>query len=128
VSCVPSTNSCWAVGYDYNPSIFHQQSLVEALSDGSLVHIASYNVIGNTKLLGVSCPSAGACTAVGTYNTPQTSSSIVEHQSGGSFLGQASPTTDQGALNGVSCRSALVCNAVGSRTVGSIMASLYERS
>jgi hypothetical protein len=71
-------------------------------------------------LNGVSCTSATACTAVGSYtNTSGTQTALAEGWDGTSWRIQ--PTPDPGgagssALNGVSCASPTACIAVGSYT------------
>ena len=127
VSCVRNTTSCWAVGRQYDSSLFNTRSLVETLSAGAFETVPSFNTVGSTELNGVSCPTTSSCTAVGTFTTNGTTT-IIEDQHGSSFVYQATPEPDSGVLDAVSCTSASVCDAVGSQTVRSLEAALYERS
>ena len=65
-------------------------------------------------LLGVSCPSARACTAVGAF-APLAGflGTIVEHWNGKKWAVQPAPRVKDGALQAVSCWSATACISVG---------------
>ena len=65
-------------------------------------------------LLGVSCPSAVACTAVGGY-APRHGAivTLAERWNGRKWVVQPMPRVKVGALYGVSCSSARACIAVG---------------
>jgi hypothetical protein len=67
------------------------------------------------QLLGVSCPAANNCTAVGmsTSNGP-----LAEHFSHSTWAVQAVASPAQGLLNGVWCISAATCTAVGASGPG----------
>src|SRR6185437_12661913 len=72
-----------------------------------------------SSLLGVSCTSAGACTAVGYYYNPgsNTTSTLAEAWNGTSWAIQPTPrhaTTVFQDLDAVSCTSPTACIAVGS--------------
>ena len=72
--------------------------------------------VGDDELLGASCPSATACTAVGfsSDDVSVTSGPLVERWDASGWTIQATPTVADGAaLNGVSCASAKACTAVG---------------
>lgn len=68
-------------------------------------------------LLGVSCPSATACTAVGSYGEGAGGSTLAERWNGRKWSLQSTPNpvtgTDGSYLLGVSCSSATFCTAVG---------------
>jgi hypothetical protein len=70
-----------------------------------------------SNLSGVSCPAAGACTAVGTHVTPAaTSLTLAEAWDGKSWAIQASPApagATVAELSAVSCAGASACTAVG---------------
>jgi hypothetical protein len=118
VSC-SATGACTAVGTYTNPGA-KVLSLAERLS-GSEWKIQSTEPPPGSKaveLRGVSCPSASACTAVGSYtNSSGNTVSLAEGWNGSIWTLQpmASPA---GALNtraaGVSCAASGVCAAVGS--------------
>ena len=65
-------------------------------------------------LLGVSCPSAKACTAVG-FVAPlsEPDGTITEYWNGRKWAVQPVPRVKNGDLEGVSCSSARACTAVG---------------
>jgi hypothetical protein len=69
---------------------------------------------------GVSCPSAGICTAVGHFNLgPRVGLTLVEHVKDDAWDIAPSPNVpggSAGGLNGVSCPSASFCTAVGGYT------------
>jgi hypothetical protein len=111
---------CTAVGYYYNNSTGYTQPLAERWNGKAWV-IQSVPTISNdnVQLSGVSCPSASACTAVGSYvsftGSPGT---VAERWNGKTWAMQSipNPTTvgDSLQLAGVSCASASACTAVGS--------------
>ena len=68
------------------------------------------------SLGGVSCPSASACTAVGSYNTRRGSDTLAEVWDGSSWSVRPTPNAGGfqfGFLSGVSCASDSFCAAVG---------------
>ena len=76
---------------------------------------------GVVRLVGVSCASATACTAVGRYGpvtgeNPVEQRTLTETWNGTAWAVQASPNSAQkvNALAAVSCSSAVICKAVGS--------------
>jgi hypothetical protein len=74
--------------------------------------------MGGGELNGVSCPSATACAAVGSYFIGSNSvATLAEWWNGSAWKLQATSNPDNGAaefdLNGVSCTSATACVAVG---------------
>ncbi len=71
------------------------------------------------KLLGVSCPAANFCLAVGTYVLNPDTLSFAEIWNGRSWTERGIPVpagTESGGLDEVSCVSATFCAAVGSDT------------
>lgn len=69
-----------------------------------------------SRLSGVSCTSAGACTAVGTANTQ----TLADRWNGTSWSQQTMPSVSgRAGLGGVSCPTSSACFAVGSSVDGS---------
>jgi hypothetical protein len=116
VSCV-SASSCTAVGH-YDSASGIDVTLVESSNGSTWSIVSSRNRgTGGDSLDGVSCLSAGACTAVGSFTAlPEgTAETLVETWNGSAWSTVASPDTFQGGggLNAVSCVSASSCTAVG---------------
>src|SRR6185437_14700028 len=69
------------------------------------------------ELVGVSCSSATACTAVGSYGPDHSKKTLAEHWNGTKWTIQATPNpvtgNDGSVLAGLSCSSATSCTAVG---------------
>jgi hypothetical protein len=116
VSCV-SPAACMAVGY-YETSSGGESALIESWNGTSWSvvpsrHPASSNVI----LHGVSCVSAAACTAVGSFYHLHsgTIETFVESWNGATWSVVPSPGPASGGnvLSAVSCVSAAACTAVG---------------
>lgn len=128
VSCRSST-SCMAVGFWVDGS-GTQQALAESW-DGTNWTIQSTPdpSTGNTvELQGVSCGSATACTAVGTYLTPS-NTLLAESWNGTNWtiVSMTNPNgTTDGFINGVSCRSATSCVAAGDYNNGSQVVPMAE--
>ena len=138
VSC-PATGTCVAVG-DYQDTGNNRDGFAETLSGGTW-SAATFPMTGLvptglsvSSLTGISCPSAGACTAVGTYQdaSGQTAASGIEHGlletlSAGTWTATAAPTvaleppqiytTDPSeepvTLDNVTCAAAGSCVAIG---------------
>lgn len=74
---------------------------------------------GVTSFSGLSCPSTGTCTAVGTYTTgPNTAATLAEGWNGSSWTIESTstpPGATSAALSGVACVSATVCEVAGGR-------------
>jgi hypothetical protein len=67
------------------------------------------------QLVGVSCVSATACTAVGLHgDSSGAAKTLIESWNGTSWSVVPAPAPGQAELNGVSCVSATACTAVGS--------------
>jgi hypothetical protein len=112
VSC-PSAKVCTAVGA-YG-SVNGSLTLAERWNGAKWVVQSTPNPSGeqDSKLNGVSCPSAKACTAVGSNGDEAT---LAERWNGTKWALQHAPNpADAGAspLLGVSCSSAPACTAVG---------------
>ncbi len=116
VSCV-SAGSCTAVGH-YDNASGVDVTLVESWNGSTWSIVPSRNRgTGGDSLDGVSCLSADACTAVGSFTAlPEgTAETLVETWNGTAWSTVASPGKFQGGggLNAVSCVSASSCTAVG---------------
>ncbi|TMB92272.1 MAG: hypothetical protein E6J45_03130 [Chloroflexi bacterium] len=117
VSCA-STASCTAVG-NYINSLGLDAPLAESWHGTTWVLQTTRNPSGSqaTRLLGVSCVSSTACTAVG-YSTASsgTEAMLAERWNGVSWTIQSIPAAQNGRLTGVSCSSTTSCMAVGYST------------
>ncbi|HEV2239418.1 MAG TPA: hypothetical protein VGR98_00125 [Streptosporangiaceae bacterium] len=119
VSC-PSAADCLAVGYNMTPDYAYNafaESWDGATSTWTIVSPVLPPAAALSMLTGVSCTSAAACTAVGSY---ETSGGVIyplaELWNGTSWRLQnaLSPAgSTYTVLNGVSCTSAVACVAVG---------------
>jgi hypothetical protein len=119
VSCT-APNACTAVG-SYVNRIGGLSTLAERWNGTSWSIQPTPDQPGSdgSSLLSVSCTSASACTAVGYYFEPHssTSSTLAEAWNGASWSIQPTPhraTTVNHVLHAVSCTSATACIAVGS--------------
>ncbi len=121
VSC-SARMACTAVGTNLNASGINV-TLAERWNGASWQRQATPNPPGNTdrsvapNLLGVSCPAAGFCAAVGEYQSGFTQASMAETWNGLQWTWQPFPVpaNSVGAeLTGVSCASSSFCEAVGS--------------
>jgi hypothetical protein len=128
VSC-SSPGACTAVGA-YSPDSGETLALAERWNGTSWRLQAAPNPAGTIaeQLAGVSCPSAGACTAAGNYGVLGTQTlTLAVAWAGTSWRVQATPTptgADGTELSAVSCSSPAACTAVGwfSNGVGDIVA------
>jgi len=117
VSC-GSSRSCTAVGSYAAKS--GTLSLSEAWDGTRWAVQSTPNPAGSqaSVLSGVSCPTAGACTAVGSYFQKNAGPlTLAEAWNGTTWSIQATPNPDATGRNGlasVSCTSAKACTAVGS--------------
>ena len=122
VSC-PAADSCMAVGTYTKPSGLGV-NLAEQWNGHSWRVLPMPNPRGTvvSNLLGVSCASASACTAVGTVNAFSASAKPqAERWNGTRWSIQATPPTPPGGgLNAVSCASASACTAVGASSAGTL--------
>jgi hypothetical protein len=119
VSCV-SASACTAVG-SYRSSSSGHITLAEAWNGEawSVQSISSPRGQTNSDLLGVSCTSATACTAVGdSYSAGVGPLTLAEAWNGTSWSVQSTPSASganaiNSYLRSVSCTSATACTAVG---------------
>ncbi|HET9075698.1 MAG TPA: hypothetical protein VFN68_02110 [Acidimicrobiales bacterium] len=117
VSCI-SASACTAVGSHAVGSYW--QTLIVQWDGGGWSLVTSPNPAptGSNDLLGVSCPSVSACTAVGdsSYSQGYNTRTLVEQWDGAawSIVPSAAPDPTQNySLNGVSCPTASTCTAAG---------------
>jgi len=125
VSCT-SKSACTAVGFATRAG--HQLTLAERWNGKKWQIEATPNLKGKTSLQlnSVSCTSAKACTAVGTYVIGK----FAETWNGTSWKLHAVPTPTggtQAVLGAVSCTSAKACTAVGQYNRGGKTVPLAER-
>src|SRR6266568_3723522 len=120
VSC-PAATFCVAVG-NYQNRAGRHAILAEAWNGSSWSVMAALPPAGARRsfLNGVSCASATACTAVGSYQTRSGRHvTLAERWNGTAWSVQATPnpaSPPRSALAAVSCTSSSACTAVGSST------------
>jgi len=132
VSCSAST-ACTAVGTDVNTAGI-DVTLAERWNGASWQRQATPNPAGDTTtsvapaLVGVSCPTASFCVAVGNYQSGFDQSGLVEDWNGTAWTLESSPNTSSGGrLVGVSCASSQTCTAVGEAAdEGGVPSTLIE--
>ena len=114
VSCASPT-ACTATG-SYETASRRHVTLAEAWNGTSWsIQPAPRLAPGRSSLFGVSCPSSGSCTAVGTRTVGGKQVPLAEAWNGSSWSVEHVPSQAGGAsLSGVSCTSASACTAVGS--------------
>ena len=118
VTCT-SANACWAVGQQNTGSSGASnagQTLVEFYDGTSWSVVPSPNPLrAGDELLGVACPAAGSCWAVGTVGTGKTGydQPLVERLSQGHWTAVQSHLPLGGFLPGVACSPGGPCWAVG---------------
>ncbi len=131
VSC-SSPTVCTVVG-EYTDSASHLLTLAERWNGTSLVIQPSANPANaDSQVLGVSCSSSAACTAVGFYQrSGSPTSTLAEHWNGTSWALQATPdaaSASASVLTSVSCSAPDACTAVGYHFAsGNPVAPLAER-
>jgi hypothetical protein len=133
VSCSSAT-ACTAVG-DYVNSSFSLVPLAERWNGSTWTAQSIPSPTGSStelELYGVSCPTATACTAVGSYLSRSDNDKIfAEHWNGTTWALQPVPVPAGSAgahLYGVSCSSATACTAIGDHfTPGVLYTTLAER-
>ena len=129
VSCT-GPSDCTSVGYSLGigSKSIAVNPLAEHWNGTAWTITASSNLTSTqTLLLGVSCPTADNCTAVG---ESATGTALVEQWNGTSWA--TVPTTDppgvtSAELTGVSCPNAASCYAVGASSTSSSVNTLAER-
>ncbi len=132
ISCTSAT-VCKAVGY-YNDDRGKPKTLAERWNgtNWSIQNPPGSVANQDAELLGLSCTSSSACTAVGAFGTPTGTQTLAERWDGISWSVES--TLDpagifDNVLQGISCTSATVCTAVGSfRQSGVTGVPLAERS
>jgi hypothetical protein len=120
VSCAPE-GSCAAVGHTVNEAEARSYTALVLTSSGSEWAQQELPVEAESQLTSVSCPAAGACTAVGEADRETSSAAIAVTQTGGAWEaprelalpgagaeGEAATSFDR-----VDCVSAQRCTAVG---------------
>ena len=114
-----SSDACMAVGHYFGQTSNVNKTLIE-LWDGttwSVVPTPNRGSGPDDDLSGVSCASAGACTAVGSYLNSSThfGQTLIESWNGTTWSLAPSPSRGTGgnSLAAVSCASADACMAVG---------------
>jgi hypothetical protein len=117
VSCT-SANACTAVGYYETSSGATSPALAEQWNGTSWTIQSTPNPPGAlyVDLSTVSCTSASACTAVGSYGTSSNQFTLAEQWNGTSWAVQTTPNpvgSQESELDGVFCISASACKAVG---------------
>jgi hypothetical protein len=124
VSC-PAADWCMAVG-TYTKSSGPGVNLAERWNGHSWRVLPIPNPPGAvvSNLVGVSCTSPSACTAVGTANPfGSTAKTLAERWNGIKWSIQATPSPPRGGLSAVSCTSASACTAVGASGAGTLAES-----
>ena len=121
VSC-PAVGSCVAIG-GYDNSSGYRQAAVETLANGSWTATTAPAPAANmnTTLLGLSCPAAGSCVAVGYYEDQSTVvHPLIDTLSGGTWTaadlpvtGLNPPAASNTVLRLVSCPAPGSCAAAG---------------
>jgi hypothetical protein len=120
VSC-SAPSACTAVGTDLNTSGIHV-TLAERWDGASWQRQATPNPAGDTTasvaptLLGVSCPAADFCVAVGNYQSGFLQAGLAQAWDGQQWTSQSFPVPVDSSgwqLTGVSCTSPRFCEAVG---------------
>ena len=128
VSC-PSSSRCVAVGYS-GPLHEGREGKVEEMfaeqwegAEWSIQTVPGPNSSENAALDGVSCPSATACTAVGSYSLASDDDlALTEHWNGAEWTARPSPYSSSNPpyllqeMLSVFCASVEACMAVGVNT------------
>jgi hypothetical protein len=115
ISCTAS-NACTAVGRYSTSSV--SGTLVERWNGTAWSVQSSPNPTGasSSTLLGVSCTSSTACTAVGDYISTSGRLTLAESWNGTAWTVQSTPNRSEATghiLLGVSCSASTACTAVG---------------
>ena len=133
VSC-PSASDCVAVGIDENAeaSVKGGGALIQAWNGKAWTSVAPKAPKGalSTELLGVSCPTAKSCVAVGLYLNGDGVGVPLAQTWNGKTWTPGEPARPAGSTGGqldnVSCRTATSCVAVGSYYTAAGSAALAE--
>ncbi len=131
ISCTTS-GACAAVGSLTNIQ-GSTRTLAEQFHEGerewSVVPTPNPSTTRSSALLGISCPAANACIAVGTYTPGTGSRTLAEQWDGTTWLivPTPNPPTATGAqLDQVACTAANACTAVGYYTHEGTTSTLVE--
>jgi hypothetical protein len=129
VSCFNAT-SCTSVGK--STTNFLSQALIERWNGVNWeVQVAAMPAgASGSALLGVSCSTALACTAVGNFDAKSTKSggALAEYWDGVTWVLAGSPGTTLDFLNAVSCTTPTSCTAVGQTGVSDPLAERWDGS
>jgi hypothetical protein len=115
VSCT-SASVCTAAGYYDDPTTGNGVTMVQRWNGKAWAVQPTPTILGDSVgFSGVSCTSASACTAVGSYgNVDGSGGTMAERWNGTTWVMQSIPNPNgTGVLTGVSCTSAYACTAVG---------------
>ena len=130
ISCT-AAKVCKAVGY-YNDDGGKPKTLAERWNgtNWSIQKPPGSVADQGAELLGLSCTSASACTAVGAFGTPTGTQTRAETWDGTvwSVESTVDPAGMRNVLQGISCTSATVCTAVGGFMQSGGNVPLAERS
>jgi hypothetical protein len=130
VACV-SAATCFAAGTVDRRVLFDQDVLVERTTGGAWAIQSVPHPVGSAAddFLGVACPAATSCTAVGTSAAfGGVLSTLVDHWNGSAWALQSTPNpAGGGEFSGVACPSTASCFAVGSATAAARATALVER-
>jgi hypothetical protein len=124
VSCVGSPTTCTAVGSYADSSSVGELLLIETWNGSSWTASTPALPPGasSAQLLGVTCPSSGACVAVGTSFQSNNGFALILSGSGSAWTPASTPRLPSGyggELLSVSCGSPSTCMAVGEKSDGS---------
>jgi hypothetical protein len=131
VSCV-NTKNCYAVG-NAVPSTdvtATAQTLIVHWNGSVWTRVVSTDPSSapRNSLLGVSCPSATSCVAVGDSRTGAADQTLVKRLTGNKWTIEPSPNPAgaiEASLHGVGCTSATACDAVGDSTAPQTLVEQY---
>ena len=122
VACLTAKN-CYAVGSASPSSNFTatMQTLIAHWNGSAWARVASADLASAPRntLLGVSCPSATSCVAVGDSRNAQADHTLVKRLTGNAWSIEPSPDPAgaiAASLHSVVCTSATACVAVGDST------------
>ena len=122
VSCT-SASDCTAVGSYNNGNIYVVLAERWNGTKWSIEHAPNPTGASQSQLYGVSCTSASACTAVGSYTNATTGVTLAERWNGTKWSIEHTPNPTGGSnseLSDVSCTSASACIAVGYYSNGNL--------
>jgi hypothetical protein len=132
VACV-SASDCWAVGGADTGTGGDVQNLVEQYNGSAWSIVGSPDTSSSqpNALLGVACPSASDCRAVGLYVNGSAGQTLAEQYNGSSWSIVSSPDVSSARDNellAVACASTSDCRAVGIFANGTAYSVLVEQT